>query len=363
MSGEHARIAPSSLARTVQCPASLTMQELYLEEEGPAAREGTAAHWAFSEPGEHCVGEIAPNGVVLDEEMIESADLMRDTIAEWGAPFIERRVSIPTVHAECWGTPDAYDITLTRLKLADLKHGHGHVEVFENWQLMAYAWGAMRAAGINGLEEWALRVDLTIVQPRSYHRDGPVRTWSTTGADLRAYRNIAHTAAHEALGPNPRASVGPECKHCTARHACATLQSASLDVVDVVGRAEPLDLPTAAAASEKRRIDRAINLARARSSGLESQLLSAARNGESVPGYRIEHGQGREKWVKGSREVFALGDLLGIELRKPIEPVTPVQARKLGLDVPGFAARSVGEAKLVLDSGQRAAQIFGGIDK
>ena len=364
MSGTHSRIAPSSLARTVQCPASLTMQERYPESDGVEAAEGEAAHWAFASETLVDVGVIAPNGVVLDEEMIQSSDAMRDLVESWATPGgarIEQRLTIPSVHAECYGTPDAYAWAVPRrhLRVADLKHGHGFVEVRENWQLMAYAWGAFDESKITGAEEFDLTVDLTIVQPRSFHRDGPVRTWSTTGGDLRAYRNIAQSAATEALGPNPRAHVGPECKYCKARYACETLQRAALDVVDVVGKAEPLDLPTAAAAHELRRLDYASGLLEARRAGLASQLMSAARAGEQVPHFHVEHGEGREAWSKPPAEVFALGDLYGVELRKPAQPITPAQARKKGVDLPGFSVRPAGAAKLVADSPYSAAKVFG----
>lgn len=364
MSGLHSPLAPSSMARTVQCPGSVTMQLKYPEAEGPEAGEGEAAHWGFAEIAAHgrsiAVGQIAANGVVLDDEMIESAELMAETVADWGVPAqIEQRVAIPSVHAQCWGTPDAraWAIPRARLKVADLKHGHGFVDAYENWQLMTYAWGVMSEAKLDGLEEWKCVVELTIVQARAYGHD-PVRTWTTTAADLRAYRNIANAAAHEALGPNPTTKAGPECKHCTARRACPTLQAAALDVLDAEGKAFALDLTTPQAASELRRLDYALTLAEARRSGLEAQLLDAARKGEPVPHFHVEHGQGREAWAKPAAEVFALGDLFGLDLRKVPEPITPAAARKLGVDMPGFSERRAGAAKLVADSPHKAAKVF-----
>lgn len=366
---EHAPIAPSSLARTVQCPGSVSMQQRYPEPEGPEAAEGTAAHWVFAEIARGAIvalGQVAPNGVVLDAEMIESAEMMVEAIDDMPATrAIEQPVRIdplsPSLHAgACWGTPDAFAwvVPRRRLRVADLKHGHGFVEAYENWQLMAYAWGAMHEAGISGAEELNLVVELTIVQPRSFHRDGPVRTWTTTAADIRAHRNIAAAAAAEALGPNPRTIAGPECKHCTARHACPTLQAAALDMLDDAGKAVPLELTASQAAAELRRLQYATALAASRVSGLEAQLLGALRAGQAVPYFHVEHGEGREAWTKPPAEIFALGDLLGVDLRAE-KPITPAQARKRGVDVPGFSARATGEAKLVADSPHQAAKIFG----
>jgi hypothetical protein len=246
-----------------------------------------------------------------------------------------------------------------RLKVADLKHGHGFVDAFENYQLLAYAWGAMDEARIDGLAETTLLLELTVVQPRNYHRDGPVRTWTLTAADSRGYRNIANAAAHEALGPNPSTRAGPECKHCTARHACPTLAVAALDIVDRAGEAYALELTTEQAANELRRLDYGIGQAQARRDGLEAQLLNAARMGQAVPFYHVEHGLGREYWTVDPARVFALGDVMGQDLRRHV-PVTPAQARKRGIDVPGFSRRDTGAGKLVADSPHRAAKIFGG---
>lgn len=349
------------MARIVQCPGSVVMQERYPEPEGPEAKEGTAAHWAFAELADGrdiALGQIAPNGVVLTAEMIEGAELMHDETCELPNPAVESAVTIERIHLDCWGTPDfrSWRVPRARLRIVDFKFGHGYVEAYENWQLISYAAGAVAEGAAEGHGDCV--VELGIVQPRNYHRDGPVRTWTTTVGTLCAYWNIAGHACNEAMSATPRTRAGPECKHCTARHACPTLANAALGVLDDAGKSIPLDLKTVEAATELRRLNYAAEILSSRRSGLENQLLVAARQGESVPYFHVEHGEGREAWTAPVGEVIALGKFYGVDLAAPVEAVTPFQARKKGVDSAGFTQRQPGAAKLVADSPYQAAKIF-----
>lgn len=357
---DHAIIAPSSLARTVQCPGSVVMQQRYPEADGPEALEGQAAHWVLEQMlhGQTCaVGQVAPNGCVVTDEMIEGADLFIESVpADAGPANVEQKVICGAIH-ECWGTPDWFArLSHRRVQIRDYKFGHGYVEAYQNWQGVAYASGVLGEYLLHQTDDCI--VEFIIVQPRNYHPAGPVRKWSVTVDDLKGYWLGADRAAREALGDSPTLRVGPECKHCTARHACPTLASAALDALDDAGKSVPLDLKTPEAAAELRRLDYAAQLLDARRSGLEQQLLRAASLGEPVPYFHVEHGNGREEWAVPAEQVLALGGLYGVDLAAPREPITPFQARKKGVDVPGFSKRQSGAAKLVADSPHQAAKIF-----
>lgn len=110
---DHAPVAPSSLNRTVQCPGSLPLSQLYPEpEDSPEAMEGAAAHWALEQALRGWIiaeGQIAPNGVVLTDEMVDGAEMAVDYVRRHaGHAFlsIEHHVAVPRIHAQCWGTPD-----------------------------------------------------------------------------------------------------------------------------------------------------------------------------------------------------------------------------------------------------------------
>src|SRR5205085_9695018 len=102
---------------------------------------------------------------------------------------VEGLIEISILHDLNWGTPDAwvYSPRSLTLDVFDFKFGHGFVSEFENWQLIGYAAGFLESLGIDGHADQALRVNLHVVQPRAYHRAGPVRTWSVLASDLRPY--------------------------------------------------------------------------------------------------------------------------------------------------------------------------------
>jgi hypothetical protein len=319
-------------------------------------------------------GLIAPNGRYLTDEMIEGAEVYHDDIVRDLTPLglvpqqgqIESRVLIPRIHAQSWGTPD-YRIwtrdpdTVLHLRLWDFKFGYRVVEVFENEQLIEYVAGCLDEARIDGLADQTTRVTVKIVQPRAHHRDGPVRAWTFMAADIRGHINIQRNAAHEALGPDPRFRIGPECRDCQARHACVSLQHAGMDGCDVAGKAQPFDLPLPAMALEYRTLMRYQSLMKARITGLEEQLLAHGRRGTQLPGLRMEHGAGRERWTIPDATVIAIGAAMGVNVAKPPEALTPKQAVAAGLSpatLPGIVNTPRGEAKLVEDDGSIARRVF-----
>lgn len=373
----HSILAPSSSARRVQCPGSTRLEALYPEDGStPEAMEGEAAHWAAAEmlSGRLIdVGQIAPNGIVLTQEMVEGADLYYDDVVRTLKPYgrephqgaIEQRVAIPRVHPESFGTPDYYVWPrFGQLLIYDYKFGHRYVEVFENMQLVEYAAGVLDSVLKQGYDDRLIDVTFKIAQPRSYHRDGPIREWSCKASDLRGLINIASTAAHEALGTvdTPRQRVGSECRDCRARHACVTLQRAAMRELDEAGKHQPLDLPPAALGLELAMLREGIKRMEARASGLEEHAMSVIRKGTVVPGWAVEQTSGRQRWAKPAADVLMVGSLCGIDLAKPVEPITPLQAVKAGLPaemLTALAETPRGSATLVRDDGSKARRVFG----
>lgn len=373
----HSRVAPSSAARIKQCPGSVSMQNQYPEPEGTEAAEGTAAHWVlqqFLTVGDAGLDEgvIAPNGVVVTREMMEGAEMglaaVRRVLDMYGpttVPAIEVPLKITRLHAECFGTPDLrawFRQPSGRLLLwiADYKFGHRYVEVFENDQLVCYAAGAIDEAQQSDLD---VDVLFTIVQPRAFHRDGPVRHWRTLAVALRAQTNIISNAMHEALGGEPKLRVSPECRDCTARHACPALQAAAQDACDLAMRAEPLNLTDEQRGVELAYLKRAQALLDARVAANEEQILATLRRGGAVPGWGIEVGAGRKRWKMPDEKVISIGRMLGVDLAKPVEACTPNQALDKGMHpdlIAQYSEQPRGAATLVRDDGSKARRVFGG---
>jgi len=382
---EHARLPPSGApiwAPEDGCRGSVAMQEKYPEpEDSDEAREGTAAHHYAAEllNGRDVIaGAAAPNGVPINAEMVDCAQALlvdvRDTLRSIPGAllYVEQRVYMTRhIGLDCWGTPDVVilDVPGKRLLIWDYKYGHGYVAAGRNWQLICYAIGALETAGIyadegRGWLDWTITV--TIAQPRNYHSSGPIREAVFSGSTLQnRYLPQVRQAAEETRLPEPPLRTGDHCLHCTARHACPALQRSGALSVDVSLRSQPIDLPPHAVGLELRMLEDAAKRIEARKTGLQEHALGLIRGGTLVPFFSTEYASGRERFVASPAEVFALGDMLGADLRKPVEAITPGQARtalkKIGIDeavISAYAEKPRGALRLVRVDDNAASLAF-----
>lgn len=357
MATDHARIAPSSLHRTVECNGWIQLAEtLPPEPESAEAAEGTAGHevalsWVDGLP--MALGAIVGcNGLKVTAEMIEGAELWAATVPE-GAICEQKLPRIGRIHpTDCYGTPDAwlYYPKQKLLWLGDYKFGHRYVEVWFNWQFIAYVAGILELLGLHDTD---VTVCCEVVQPR-YYGANPVREWRFNAADIRAYINIAMQAAKRALEPNPPTAAGPQCLDCPAASVCATLQEAGAAVVSFAGTMRAAHLSPAALALELMLLDRIGDMVRARQTGLEETAKAMLRNGAIIPGVHLERGEGRRKWndTVPVEEIAMMGQLLGKNLLQPPELITPTQTIKKGIAesiVNEYSHRPPGATKLTLD--------------
>lgn len=372
---EHSRLPPSSAVRRVACPGSRALEEKYPEDqESPYAREGHAAHWVAA----NMLKDVPPleSNEPITDEMVEGAEMYVDYIGKvlkdlskkedirfvHSSLYVEERIDIKRIHPDCWGTPDAWFCLGTELHIFDYKYGHGYVEVFENWQLIEYAAGILDKLEINGIQDRRLNVTLHIIQPRSFHRLGPIRSWRMKASDLRPYFNILEKAELEASQDYAVCKPNPECNYCLGRHACEALQRSTLTTIDVVEMNTPFDLKPASLGNELRYLRRSAALLDARITGLEQQATATIKRGERVPFFKLESNPGGKRWKVPAEEVIALGSLLGYELSKPAQVVTPIQAAKKGMSddlIASYVEIKPGALKLIEDDGSDARKIFG----
>lgn len=367
----HARLAPSSAGRWGNCPGSVVMEEAYLDT-GTQGDAGEASHWVGSEILSvgvcHSAGETAPNGVVLDAEMVNGAQQYVDAVGEalqvtgGAAPlYVEQPVQCAAIHpTHCWGTPDLqYHMLYAReLHVWDYKFGWLIVDVIGNKQLTCYASGLITFYQLPP----DTSVVFHIVQPRPYHALGGHRTWRTTVAALAPAIEELRCAAYEALSPNPRITAGKHCAYCKARHACPAARQAMYAAFDYSDHAQHQELTPDALGMELMMIERAEQAIKYMRTGLEAQAMGLIGRGESVPGWTVERGQGRTSWKVPATQVFAIGDLHGVNLRKAPDAVTPAQARGLKLPaevINAFSSIPLGDPKLVRSTLSITAQVFG----
>lgn len=380
---QHAFLAPSSADRWSYCSGSAWMESQFpdLSDEEPR-RIGTAAHWVFQHDlvgTPLAEGALTPNGVAVDKAMIQAATLFLADIEAKLRPYfgdawraaviVEKRVAIPLVHpTHNWGTPDvrAWVPTPTGwvLFIWDFKYGFRSVEVFENKQLINYAAGCITEAKniFPVFDEARCKVVLTVVQPRAYHADGSVRTWETDMLALKPYVHSLAMAADEATGTAPICRPRPDvCHDCRARSGCTTLQEAAYMGMAMSGQAIPRVLSDDALGLEMALLDDAMELMKARHTGLEEVVKARIRAGARVPHWMYGPGRGKLAWNKPEAEVLALGDMLGVPLAKAREAITPTQAKELGLMpqlIDMYASNVAGATKLMRDDGSNVRRIF-----
>lgn len=283
-----------------------------------------------------CVGQLTSNHVLIDDEMWDASDVYIDdvrSVCPGEGLKVEEKIDLSVFIEGQFGYVDAYVFgqpshTVT---VWDAKYGHRLVDVRENWQLIMYAFGIAQKHRIE--PNHAYKFDLRVVQPRGYHTDGPVRSWVISAAELYAYANMIHAAIADARQPNPNCTVGPWCDSCDARHACDALKRAVYAGADYVHSAVASDLHETALVLEYEMLKRFEQALKARLGGIEQQVIAEAYQGK-IAGYTARPGVGRTRWTKDVpvTEVVMMGEMLGVDVRKPVELITPKQAEKLGID-------------------------------
>jgi hypothetical protein len=160
--------------------------------------------------------------IEVDEDMIKCAEVYVDYVnrrkEELDAKMlIEERVSMEEISEHIWGTADAILIGEKELEIIDLKSGKFPVDVENNTQLLIYALGALSRYGNEDTV-----VTMTIVQPRSWHKDGAIRSYSMSAANLvewgyETLKPAADACDEEEPQYNPSKET---CRFCNAKDIC-----------------------------------------------------------------------------------------------------------------------------------------------
>lgn len=367
---QHSVIGPSGMYRTVPCTGSVQMIQMHPEPPSTDADEGDAAHWVAGEfltGTPVTVGTTAPNGVIVTDDMLRhvaayTEPIARTVVGMINLLIVEQLVTIERIHADCFGTPDCwyYDHANRKLYIWDFKYGWGIVEVFENWQLIAYAAGIVDyLCKQYAIQDTDITVDMYLIQPRPYHVDGPVRLWSTQACDLRPYINQASNACHIAMGGEPTLKSGPHCANCSAIYKCTPGHRAAMNAIDVsfqsiTPQPHTIDIDLERVKQAEKRLK---NLR----VGMEAAAVEMIVKGQPLRNYSVDRTAGKKVWSKSNEEIYIMGDLMGKELRKPDSPITPIQAGNLGIPDDTIAAYSRTESsgyKLVKTNYKKVQEIL-----
>jgi hypothetical protein len=300
---KHARFAPSSAHRWVNCPGSVSLAEQFPNKSSPAADEGTAAH----EIAERCLNkgwdvadhyttdnavEVRPGVLVpVTEDMIEGVQLYLDYVRgifdQCDEFAIEARLDMSHIHPEFFGTGDAigYDAATETLHVMDFKFGRKAVDPFENWQAIAYAIGAARKYHNRPVTA----VVVHIVQPRV--SSVPAKWFM--GDTLTAYETDLRKAVKSAGMPSPMFHAGDWCEYCPAAAVCPTLKDRAIAVArDEFGNLKK-DRSTIALADALSEID----ILESWCKQVRATALDMATAGATIPGFKLVQRRAVRKWT------------------------------------------------------------------
>lgn len=332
---EHSKLPPSSAARRMACPGSRAMCERYArDEETEASAEGELAHKVAALYLDILVAKEMP--LTYTAEMHDGAKLYKSVIERYypdssanGGNIsnfiqIEERVNIDNVHPEMWGTPDAWGIIDETLHVFDYKFGHTPVEVFENWQLIAYACGVLKDV------QKVKNIYLHIIQPRDFVSISKHKVWGLTAQELEDYKQRLIISETLAMTPNAPLKISAECKYCPARHACPALQQAAFGACEVSFRDIPQGIDPHRIGGELKLLHEARDLLEYRITALETEVTHLLQSGINVDNYELAPSEGRLNWFASKDNVLNVGVLYGINLIKE-DLITPTQAIKAGL--------------------------------
>jgi hypothetical protein len=352
-------IRPSSAEQWIHCAGWATLNAaLPAEESGPEAQEGTRAH-AIAE-NMFRGHTVFPDDV--SQEMIVAARSYVEYVGQIAAqrgvnPAVEQRREV-----NGWGgTIDAYTIDRTEmiLDVFDFKFGFGPVEVFENRQLLCYAYLLTRS--ITEFDDQVWRVRLHIVQPRGVHRDGPIRVWSVRLSDLRGYFDTIRAAIEDAERSGD-CRTGPWCKRCRAITRCpAALRVAAASAHEIMPAA-PHEIPDEYLGRALRLLTEQEELTGYYIAELKARAENLLAGGATLEYCYLGRGRGSKKWKMTDADIISTGKLLGADLSKPPAALTVAQAlaqKTVPADVlKPFYESIPGAVKLMIGNDKITREVF-----
>lgn len=351
---KHSKVGPSASHRYIECPISVLRSRNLPNKSSFFALEGSAAHELCEhalvtgdDPSSYRGGIVdLKSGVVLpkrndnpqpddqdiwriDQEMAESVELYRDTVRDLMRAgdelLVETRLDLTHIHQDMFGSSDAivYSPRKRHLYVLDFKYGSGiAVDVEDNSQLLSYALGAMRL--FHGKVD---TLTLIVVQPRAFHKDGPVRTAEYDVIDLLIFEEFLRVAAAETDNPNSHAEPGPHCRFCPSAFCCDDLRNHVLRLIGAKFKHKPAESaimrPEDMTPEHLGRVVREVQIIESWIRRVLEYAHGEAVNGRVPPGLKLVEKRGYRKW-KDKDAAIAAFDLYDISaeeyMTEPEEP-------------------------------------------
>lgn len=328
---KHSPLGASGAERWMNCPGSIgLLQHIGITDESdePDYRaEGTAAHELAAtcllmgtDPWEYS-GQAMSNGIVVDPDMVQCVDVyvnaVRQRITHGQKLYVEYGISSP-VHPDFYGTLDAAVIDGLTGRLFDYKHGVGViVEVEHNPQFMYYAYGLLEQ------HPELTNFEITVAQPRAFHPDGPVRSWSISAEELRHWAQTVLVPAMDRTSMDHSLDAGEWCRFCPAKLVCPLLNG--------LFRAAAVANPGVILNLDNERLGREWNYIKGANmyrKALEEEVMRRSMAGQQIPTTKLVLKKADRVFRPGAVDVFI--SRFGEDAYTKPELKTPAQMEKLG---------------------------------
>lgn len=289
---KHAKLSPSGSSRWLHCPGSVNLIDtLPKEQKNPEsvyAAEGTKAHAL----GENC---LKKNMTVCSDPHVQVyLDYIWDRVNIGTQLLIEEHCSLEYlgVPGLGGGTTDAGLINKEKrnVEIVDYKHGQGVVvEPKDNTQEMEYGLGLIEKFNLYKFDT----VTLTIVQPRAFHPDGPIRSHTMTMQELQDWcsNTLVPIATSTIYHDAPLIPGESQCRWCPAAKVCPALHKRTQEVaqIEFADLAETNKLPSTEALTPEQ-IGRVLEYAepiRTFLKEVESYAKHLVDQGTPLDGYKL----------------------------------------------------------------------------
>lgn len=333
----HAKISPSGSKRWMTCPGSVRLiDSLNLPRKASRfAAEGTVAHEVHDLclsnklEAKYYIGKIfTADGFKfkVTEEMSEAVQESLDYISERveNAEYHGLRVEVKT---EIWCSLSELDIpgleggtsdvvllfwddsgkepVLNEVEIVDYKHGQGvSVEAEHNTQALHYALGVILLPELNG-HGLPNGISITISQPRAFHPEGPIRTWTVDKEYILNWMDDELIPKAKRTQDEDAEFVAGEegCRFCDGAPHCPKLleKTQEIAMLDFTNSVETTILPSVETLTveQKCSVMDHIPMIRAFLVAVEDQIKQEVDHGsqEYVGKYKLVKGQTRRKFL------------------------------------------------------------------
>lgn len=296
----HSELGASSYSRWRECPGSIRLSRGIEKKSSIYAEEGTRAHALAEKILRLKLDEKMSLEEFETDEMLEAVQVYVEHVRELQGflprfEAVEQRFDLSAYYPDLFGTCDyvCYFEETKTLHIVDYKHGAGvAVEVEENEQLMYYGIGALHKNKMP-IE----KIVLTIVQPRCYHPDGPIRSWETDPMRMLDFVADLIDDAKATAKEDAPIKPGEHCRWCPAQAICPSLKNRALVA------AQEAFAPDAAYSPEK--LAEALSLApqvEAWAKAVREFAYREAESGRVPPGWKLVDKRVSRKWGPDANE-------------------------------------------------------------